>query len=345
MEAQAFSSYLKELRLAKGLQLRTLSAQTGLDSSLLSRFEKGERLPTLPQLSLLAGALETDLKRLTDCWYCERVVEELKDYGHALHVLQMAGQRLSRPEIPEELQTGSLQALLERWQAERRLASDAYREKTQLIFTLENLALSGIRFSEQEALQILRDRRSIPGVGLDVQLALLNMAEAVQTIQAWARDAVVPDLERLHSLHALLVRSISSGGVFRSELTAIPGSAHIPPAPQDVPAAVGKLLDAYTRETTLHPIYRAAALHFRILQAHPYADANGRLARLLMQYALLCAEYPLIQTGNSEQSVDAYFRAVETAHLTHSAMPLASALLEWTQTALQRFFADQARHS
>jgi hypothetical protein len=42
----------------------------------------------------------------------------------------------------------------------------------------------------------------------------------------------------------------------------------------------------------VHPVLQAAELHYNLVAIHPFADGNGRTARLLMNYNLLRHGYP-----------------------------------------------------
>ena len=44
----------------------------------------------------------------------------------------------------------------------------------------------------------------------------------------------------------------------------------------------------------LHPVIYAADLHQKLVSIHPFIDGNGRTARLLMNLALIQADYPVI---------------------------------------------------
>jgi Fic family protein len=44
----------------------------------------------------------------------------------------------------------------------------------------------------------------------------------------------------------------------------------------------------------MHPIRRAALAHFQIVFIHPFGDSNGRLARLLMNWVLFRAGFPMV---------------------------------------------------
>lgn len=60
-----------------------------------------------------------------------------------------------------------------------------------------------------------------------------------------------------------------------------------PPAPQ-VKRLVEDLLEwlKSSRKESIHPIIRAAVLHLQFVSIHPFADGNGRVARLLTQLQL-----------------------------------------------------------
>jgi len=75
--------------------------------------------------------------------------------------------------------------------------------------------------------------------------------------------------------------------------TYISGSRYSVSAVSKIPGAMQKLVKWYNdNEKKLHPIELAAALHQRFVFIHPFVDGNGRVARLLMNLALLRNGYP-----------------------------------------------------
>ncbi len=65
--------------------------------------------------------------------------------------------------------------------------------------------------------------------------------------------------------------------------------------PEETPAMMKEMMEWYRREEEageLHPLQLAALLHYRFVRIHPFDDGNGRLSRLLMNYALLRNNYP-----------------------------------------------------
>ena len=85
---------LKNARQKKGLKLREVAAALGVDQSLISKFESGDRLPTEKQLRELAHILEVSHRTLLVEWLSLKVLAEVKPYSFADEVLQMVQEHL-----------------------------------------------------------------------------------------------------------------------------------------------------------------------------------------------------------------------------------------------------------
>ena len=57
---------LKKLRLDKGLSQIAMQMQTGIEQSLISKYENGERIPPTDTLILLADYFDTNIDYLLD---------------------------------------------------------------------------------------------------------------------------------------------------------------------------------------------------------------------------------------------------------------------------------------
>lgn len=58
--------------------------------------------------------------------------------------------------------------------------------------------------------------------------------------------------------------------------------------PEKVPALMKEFMEQASRwKEQYHPVEYAASLHQRLVAIHPFVDGNGRVARLLMNLALL----------------------------------------------------------
>jgi Fic family protein len=115
----------------------------------------------------------------------------------------------------------------------------------------------------------------------------------------------------LLDLHRIILTRVedSFAGTYRSSAVRIAGSNHTPPNPIKVPDLMASLFA--DSESICDPIEKAARLHHGIASIHPFADGNGRTARLAMNFVLLAAGYPPISIPVSPR--EAYYNALEAA--------------------------------
>lgn len=81
---------LRDLRKERGQPLRVIAAAIDVDSSLLSKIEHGERLPTEQQLEKLAQHFGISLEELTAQVIAERIVTTYASNTITLQALKIA---------------------------------------------------------------------------------------------------------------------------------------------------------------------------------------------------------------------------------------------------------------
>jgi len=82
--------------------------------------------------------------------------------------------------------------------------------------------------------------------------------------------------------------------------------------PERVQDQMESLVDLADSNREAHPVVRAAWLHHRFIQIHPFQDGNGRVARALVLLELLRAEYAPVVV--SRDSRDDYLEALDRAN-------------------------------
>jgi len=85
---------LKCAREEKELILRKVAAQVDIDQSLISKFEKNERKPTLEQIKRLAKFYGLSESELLINWYSERIADELKYTQSTSEILKVAEEKI-----------------------------------------------------------------------------------------------------------------------------------------------------------------------------------------------------------------------------------------------------------
>jgi len=80
MNIESFGNLVKIARNKKNMDLKDVQSETGIDYSLLSRLETGERLPSKEQVYHLADFYDIDRKELLIAWQSDKVYNGIKDY-------------------------------------------------------------------------------------------------------------------------------------------------------------------------------------------------------------------------------------------------------------------------
>ncbi len=92
---KSLGELLKEKRQESGLILRKVAAIVDIDQSLISKFEKNERIPTKQQITRLADFYKIELKELLIKWYSQKIYDVLEDQEDAIQILKVAEARIA----------------------------------------------------------------------------------------------------------------------------------------------------------------------------------------------------------------------------------------------------------
>ena len=92
---ETLGDILKNSREEKNLILRKVAAKVDVDQSLISKFEKNERRPTMEQLKRLAKFYNLSETQLVINWYSEKIAEELKNTVSTSEILRIAEEKLN----------------------------------------------------------------------------------------------------------------------------------------------------------------------------------------------------------------------------------------------------------
>lgn len=99
------------------------------------------------------------------------------------------------------------------------------------------------------------------------------------------------------TLHELFYSGVDSklAGKYRKHQVFISGMEFLPPAAEEVPGLMKHfVLELNTKKEHMHPVLFAAYAHRQLVDIHPFADGNGRTARLLMNLILINKGYCIV---------------------------------------------------
>ncbi len=141
---------------------------------------------------------------------------------------------------------------------------------------------------------MIEDGLTIEGKPLHDVYEAVGHAKAYDFLHQLATHKTLEEKDILE-LHRLFYQQIDNdaAGKYRSIAVFINGSKY-PSPPQKVANDMKKFVAWFNKqESKLHPVEFAALTHKKIVFIHPFIDGNGRLARLLMNLALLRNEYTI----------------------------------------------------
>lgn len=151
------------------------------------------------------------------------------------------------------------------------------------------------------------------------RLEAKNLYLATKQMLRFARKNININKTILLDLHGMLLHEINNAnnGIFRRARVYIRGaSSEFSPADL-VESHIDQMFKEYEDFIAQgrNPIEIAAFMHSRFVGIHPFADGNGRTARLLMNYVLLQNGYePVNISADKDRST--YYEVVDYVHKT-----------------------------
>jgi len=161
--------------------------------------------------------------------------------------------------------------------------------------TFSSNALEGNSLTESETKVVIEDGLTIEGKPLRDVYEAVGHAKAYDHIYQLATNKYLEEADIL-MLHRLFYQQIDEdqAGHYRSVAVFISGSRYAVTAPNKIAVEMKKFVDWFNKnESKLHSVEFAALVHQKFVFIHPFIDGNGRLARLLMNLALLRNEYSI----------------------------------------------------
>ena len=178
-------------------------------------------------------------------------------------------------------------------------------------FTYNTQKIEGSALSLRET-AILLEKEYTPG---NRPLSDVKEAEALKDVflemLGYEKEL---SLQTLLYWHKSLFRATKPdiAGRVRDHQVAISGSEYKPPLPVELNALLKDLFRWYNREKSrLHPVELAALVHYKLVTIHPFADGNGRTARLVINFILNKYDYPMFDIPYRNRN--SYYNALERA--------------------------------
>jgi Fic family protein len=340
---------LSELRQKKQLLSRDVAAAIGIDAAMVSRFEKGSRVPSRRQVMQLASIFQVPPSELLVPWMTGKVLREIGNDPLALDALALAEAQVlqlreQQPAIirPFKKLLSEIDTLKKELDMHR--VKDNYRlaEALAIEYTFESNKIEGNTLTLQETALVINDGITVSGKTMREHLEAINHYEAIAFIKEIVQKKTLFSEKYLLQLHHLVLRGIDpeNAGVYRRIQVRISGSDHLPPEPYLVPKLMEELFLWFEQNSAqLHPVVLAAEMHERLVSIHPFIDGNGRTSRLLMNLILLQHGYVIANIRGDKNARLKYYDALESSRKDPAKVQFISLIAETELQGLRQYIS------
>ena len=201
--------------------------------------------------------------------------------------------------------------------------------------TYTSNAIEGNTLTRRETAEVIEHGITVGGKTLRDHLEAVDHFEAVRWMRVLAAGSTALGEDIVCELHRRIVlRSQPAiAGAYSTLPRRIAGSAVVFPNPAKIP----DLMAAFGRWLAGAPLDPVAAFegHFRLTAIHPFADGNGRTARLLMNVMLIRGGYPPVTVRPEDRKT--YLDALERGSLADDLLPFQTLMHERLDATLAEY--------
>ena len=203
--------------------------------------------------------------------------------------------------------------------------------------TYTSNAIEGNTLTLRETAELIEHGITVGGKPLRDHLEAVDHYDAVQWVRALAAASTPMDEATICELHRRIVlRSQPEiAGIYSRLPRRIGGSPVVFPNPAKIPQLMAEF-DTWLKAAPPDPP-AAFEAHFRLTAIHPFADGNGRTARLLMNMMLIRGGYPPVAVRPQDRKT--YLDALERGSLAEDLEPFQAFMHERLDATLGEYLS------
>ncbi len=210
------------------------------------------------------------------------------------------------------------------------------RDKLTLEWIYHSNAIEGNTLSLRET-KVVLEGITVGGKSLREHFEAINHRDAILYVEEIVAKREPLSEWQIKNMHGLVLKGIDNeeAGRYRRENVVISGASTTPPDFLRLGEAMQQLIAWHEQTGQMHPIERAAELHTRFVQIHPFVDGNGRTGRLLLNFELMKAGYPPAVIRKEDRL--AYYDALDEACVTGDYGSITTLVTEAVQRSLATY--------
>ena len=169
------------------------------------------------------------------------------------------------------------------------------KEYYRVGLTYSSNAIEGNSLTLSETKVVLEDGLTVGGKPLKDHLEARGHSDAYDWLYELVEKGGIAedDILRMHYLFYRLLDE-QEAGKYRRSARMVTGTDFVFPGPGEVPCLMAKFVEKMKiNEGCFHPVEWAAKVHTDFATILPFAEGNGRVARLLMNLTLFKESFPI----------------------------------------------------
>lgn len=174
-------------------------------------------------------------------------------------------------------------------------------------------AIEGNTLTLKETGVILEYGITVKGKPLKDHLEVKGQEYALQFLEEEIHNNSELNIPLIKNFHSLILKMTDPNiaGIFKKYPNSIIGVKFETTSPFHVEEELCSLVERYQKEMGTNSIENIAKFHADFEKIHPFSDGNGRTGRLIMNFELMKAGYPICIIQNEERLE--YYDALEEA--------------------------------
>lgn len=183
------------------------------------------------------------------------------------------------------------------------------QEKFKITYTFDALSMQGTNQVGLEDIKKIILGEEVTQYSEREVKEVINHYKAINYVYQMVKNNEEMTEDVIKDLHEILTEGILNGGNYRNVNIRIPGATHQPPDYIKVYDRMKRYF--FTLENFQgDDVEKAVFAHAELAKVHPFLDANGRLARLVMNFYLMKANY--LPVSMPRKLKEDYIKVLET---------------------------------
>lgn len=200
-------------------------------------------------------------------------------------------------------------------------------------------SIEGNTLNEYETESVLETGMTVAGKPIKDYLEVLDLSMAYDYVKDMATNDTPVSVIDIRDINRLVTNKTADrpedAGVFRSIDVWPNGHADEKYTnPLEIPDEVDKFVSWYNETNFIHPVEKAALAHYKLVSIHPFADGNGRTSRLLMNFTLMRAGYPIINIMPDRASRSEYMESLSESRRSNDSSKFVNLVTSYAREEL-----------